>query len=531
LLNAKDGSTLLLLKVRFTPLLLVCCFLPAHAAPAIHCEALLTTSFGKDVKIQSAKTIAKSDSLPEYCDVRGTIWPEDKFAVYLPTDWNKRFNMVGNGGSAGVISLGAMQVGLKRGFATASTDMGHDDEKEPGAIFAYPSATNPEAERKAVDFGYLATHETTVMAKNIINVYYGQNPSKSYYVGCSTGGRQGLMEAQRYPDDFDGLVVGATVLNHTGTLLRHIWNAQAVQEGAGAISPAKMPALAKAVYGKCDALDGLEDGIIEDPLRCNFDPAADLPKCDAGKDSPDCFTAPQIAALRKVYGGVKDSSGKRLFFGQLPGAEIAVKGPNGLRAGWDGNVVGASAGLKLADSYMKYMLFTPPAGPNWDWRKFNFDTDPAKIAVAGRMVNATDPDLRKLKARGAKVIHYHGWADPMVSPLMSLDYYMSVRKTMGDKATDDFYRFFPIPGMFHCRGGPGCSQVDWLTPIVAWVEEGKAPEILPSAHVEGGATTLTRPLCRYPFVAKYKGSGDVKAAENFSCEAQPEKPPKTMSGE
>jgi feruloyl esterase len=506
------------------PFLFLISFLPVHAAPAMKCEALTSAPFGKDVKIESAKTVAANGAMPEHCEVLGNLWPEDKFALYLPADWTQRFNMVGNGGSAGVISFSAMRIGLRRGFATVSTDMGHDESKEPGAIFAYPGPDNPNAKRKAVDFGYLATHETAVLAKKIIKAYYGEPPAKSYYVGCSTGGRQGLMEAQRYPGDFDGLVVGATVLNHTGTLLRHIWNAQAVQEGAGAIAPAKMPALAKAVYGKCDSIDGLVDGIIENPLRCNFDPAADLPKCSAGQDNPSCFTPAQIGALKKVYGGVMNSSGKRIFFGQLPGAEIAARGPAGMKSGWDGNIVGKSSGLALAVSYMKYMMFNPPAGPSWDWRKFNFDTDPPKLAEIAKIVNATDPDLTKLKNRGGKIIHYHGWADPMVSPLMSLDYYMSVRKRMGDKATDDFYRFFPIPGMFHCRGGPGCGQVDWLTPIVAWVEQGQAPEKLMGAHVEGGTTTRTRPLCRYPEVAKYKGSGDINVADNFTCEAPPSGP-------
>lgn len=484
--------------------------------PVKTCTELQSSSFGSDVTIQSAKVIAAHEQMPEYCDVRGTIWPEDKFAVYLPTEWNNRFNMVGNGGSAGVISLRAMEVGLRRGFATASTDTGHDETKEPGASFAYPGPNNPNWARKVDDFAFLAPHETTVVAKKIIHAYYGEMPRYSYWVGCSTGGRQGLIEAQRYPADFNGLVAGATVLDHTGTLMRHIWNAQAVQEGPGKITPDKLPALAKAVYGKCDALDGLKDGIIENPTLCHFDPAVDLPKCPAGKDDQSCFTPAQIQSLKKVYGGVRDSSGKLLFPGQLPGAEVTM--PSG-RSGWNGNVIGNSAGLKLAESYMRYMMFSPPPGPDWSYRQFNFDTDPAKLEAIAKKVNATNPDLSGLEKRGGKLIHYHGWADPMVAAMISVNYYNSVVQRFGKKETDQFYRFFPIPGMFHCSGGPGCGNVDWLTAITDWVEKGDAPDKLIGAHIEEGKVTRTRTLCPYPEMARYKGSGSIDEAESFACTA------------
>jgi feruloyl esterase len=475
----------------------------------VKCTDLLTTSFGAEVKIESTNVVAATVTTPEHCDVRDTIWPEAKFALKLPKNWNQRFIMVGNGGTAGTISLAAMEPGLRRGFAVVSTDTGHDAAKEPGASFAYPGPNNPNAKRKLIDFAYQAVHETAVLAKQIIRAHYGAAPRYSYWQGCSTGGRQGLMEAQRYPEDFDGLVVGAPVLNHTFQNMRHIWNARAVS-GPGAIASNKLPTLANAVYKKCDGIDGLEDGLIDDPRRCKFDPAIDLPGCPANEDNPNCFTPAQIESLRKIYGGVRNSV-KLLFSGQPVGAEVLAQN----RSGWDALISGASLNLPL--TYMRYAFFDPPPGPTWDYKLFNFDTDPQRMAGYAAIGNATNPDLRKLKQRGGRIIHYHGWADTGPTAFMSADYYESVLAKMGEKATKEFYRLFLIPGMFHCRGGVGCDTVDWLTAIVDWVEKGKAPGSLLGAHVEGSVTRRTRPLCSYPQVARYKGTGSIDAAENFIC--------------
>jgi feruloyl esterase len=486
----------------------------AWGAPAIDCVSLASKSFGSDVKIESAKTVAADEKLPEHCEVNGVIWPEAKFVVKLPTAWNERFQMVGNGGWAGTISTAAVDAAVKLGYAATSTDTGHDSKKEPGAIFALKSETNPHALRKVIDHGFLSVHETALLAKKIIRAYYGADPKYSYWVGCSTGGRQGLMEAQRYPEDFDGYVIGAPVLYLTGLQMKAVWNWVNVGPGKGEIKAEKLPALQAAVYGKCDALDGVKDGLIENPLKCKFDPAKDLKKCGA-TETPRCFTWDQIRALKVVYDGVRNSKGELLFPGMPPGAEAFAPNRDGkVVSGWDGGLL---ASFNLGDTFMKYMAFDSPPGAEWSYRTFNVDRDSQRMDNVGLIINATVTDLSAVRMRGAKIVHYHGWADEGVTSRMSVNYYEAVNRTMGD--TKDFYRFFPVPGMFHCRGGPGCGDVDWLSAVVNWVEKGVAPEVLLGKHVEGEKTTRTRPICMYPTEARYKGSGSIDEAANFTCVA------------
>ncbi len=481
------------------------------------CAMLTSKSFGAEVKIDSATLVAATPNAPEHCDVRGVIAPEAKFAVKLPTNWNNRFYMVGGGGFAGQLSLPQMNPGLQKGFATATTDTGHDAAKEPLGTFAERRADNPNADRKKLDYAYLAVHNTAVVAKQLIKAYYSDNPKYSYWVGCSTGGRQGLMEAQRYPEDFDGYVIGAPVLKISHEGMRGIWNAQAVSTGAGAIAYDQLPRLAEAIYKKCDDMDGVKDGLIADPRRCQFDPLNDLPKCAvAGKD---CFTTAQRQGLQKVYGGVRNAKGKLLYPGQPLGAEIAVPGPGGqARSGWMGSIGGdGGMGLGFGETMMRFLAFEPQRGKDWSWKQFNFDTDPPQMTAFSKVIDATNSDLSKLKKRGGKIIHYHGWADALVNPQMSVDYYESVLKKMGAKATAPFYKLYMIPGMFHCAGGVGCDRADWFTPLVDWVEKGIAPNEIAGARVQQNTTVMTRPHCPYPQVAQYKGSGDLNNAESFSC--------------
>lgn len=477
----------------------------AAADSALRCEGLETKAFGDDVRITAAKVVA-TGALPEHCDVRGVIWPEAKFAVKLPTAWKERFQMVGNGGTAGVISFAAMDNALRRGFASASTDTGHDAEREPFATFAYVTPENPNGRRKFLDFAYLSVHNTAVVAKKIIQAYYGKAPRYSYWVGCSTGGRQGLQEAQRYPEDFDGYVIGAPGLFLTGNVTRRMWVGQS-QLGAGEIKVEQLPALNKAVYDKCDAADGLADGIIEDPRRCGFRPSRDLPKC-SGAERADCFTAGQMASIAKIYQGPRNSKGEQLHPGEPLGSESV----------WAENLIGPSKTvLPRSESQMKFAILDPPPGPSWSYTQFDFDKDPPRTQKAAAELNPRNPDLTPLMKRGGKVIHYSGWADQQVNPLPTIDYYQSVNKRMGEQAVRGFYRLYMVPGMFHCSGGPGCNTADWLGAVMEWVEKGVAPEQLTGVHLENGQTGMTRPLCPYPQVARHKGTGSIREAANFTC--------------
>lgn len=512
--QSRAGSMLMRMKLAFKA---VCWFLfglpvadniAIAAGPAIMCEALVSKDFGSEVTLQSAALVAAKGNLPEHCDVRGTIWPEAGFAIKLPAVWNDRFQMVGNGGTAGTISLGAVDTALRKGFAAASTDTGHDAAKEPLATFAYVTPKNPNGHRKFLDFAYLSVHETAVLAKRVIQAYYGTAPRFAYWVGCSTGGRQGLQEAQRYPEDFDGLVIGAPGLFNTGNAMRRIWIGQS-QVGAGAIPAGKLPLLTKAIYEKCDALDGLKDGLIDDPRLCHFEPAKDLKKC-AGEDAPDCFTRAQLVSLGKIYGGVRDSRGKLLFPGELVGSEPV----------WPGNFIAPDKlVLPRAESQMKFEMLDAAPGANWNYTMFDFDKDPARLAGAAAALNARNPDLSPLKKRGAKIVQYSGWADQQVNPLPALEYYAAVNQRLGEAETRDFYRVFMVPGMFHCNGGPGCNTADWLGLVMDWVEKGTAPAQVTGAHIEGGKTLRTRPLCAYPNVAHYKGTGSTDEAASFDCAA------------
>jgi feruloyl esterase len=496
---------------RLCPILLLCAHTALLAAgPAIKCEALAAKSFGDDIKISTVRLVPADAKLPEHCDIRGNIWPEAGFAIKLPTEWNGKFEMVGNGGTAGTLSMSAVDGAVRKGFASSSTDTGHDAAKEPLATFAWVTPENPNGRRKLIDFAYLSVHETAVLSKRVIEAYYGAAPKYSYWVGCSTGGRQGLQEAQRYPEDFDGLVVGAPGVSLTGNVTRRLWIGQS-QSGDGAIPDAKLPLLTKAIYEKCDALDGLKDGLIDDPRACHFDPTRDIAKC-AGPDGADCFTSAQIDALKKIYTGPRDSKGRQVYFGELVGSEPV----------WPDNFTPPSKTvLPRSESQMKLAMLNPPPGPSWNYTMFNFDTDPAKVSDAAAILNPQNPDLAPLKKRGGKILQYSGWADQQVNPQAGLEYYETVSKRLGAAETRDFYRVFMVPGMFHCNGGPGCGSADWLSVVIDWVEKGTAPAQIVGAHIESGKTTRTRPLCPYPQVARYKGAGSVDEASNFSCVAPP----------
>lgn len=490
----------------------------AHATvrPQTACRELRGLTDGT-VSILAAEVVAAADGVPEHCRVDGMIAPEIRFEVNLPAAWNRRFYMSGNGGFAGerpeAPNRAALRAdALRRGFVSATTNTGHDAEREPLATFAVSS-------QKVIDYAFRAVHMTAVTAKRLAHRYYDRPVAYAYWDGCSTGGRQALMEAQRFPEDFDGIVAGAPVLNFTDTVVWNLWNMKALD--AAPIGLEKMSLVANAVYGKCDAADGLADGVIDDPRRCAFDPARDLPRCPAGQDSATCVTDAQAGALEKIYGGPM-SKGVRYFFPQTVGAEktgVPAFGPPAPASGWDQWLIGSgrekARQLQYAESFVQYLAFGR-VDTGYDWRTFDFDRDPARLGEIRRLLNAADPDLSAFRNRGGKLLMYHGWADTALTPLMAIDYYEAAVAANGPQ-TRDFFRLFMVPGMFHCRGGVGVDRFDAMTAVINWVESGAAPDRITAGRVEKGEVTRTRPLCPYPQVARYVGSGSTEAAASFTC--------------
>jgi len=477
---------------------------------AASCESLAGLVL-KDTAITSARVVPAGQFLPpgsqetrgaanaykglqEFCRVAATLTPSGdsdiKVEVWLPTaNWNGKFQAVGNGGWAGVISYSAMADAVRTGYATASTDTGHTGS---GGAFALG---HPE---KLIDFAWRSEHEMTVKAKAIVNRFYGTGPRLSYWNGCSTGGRQGLKEAQQFPDDFDGIIAGDPA-NRTALAM---WIAHAVKESGSYIPPTKYPVIHQAVLDACDALDGLKDGLIDDPTRCAFDPAALL--CKDG-DGPSCLTGPQVAAAKKIYSPVVNPrTGKLLSSPLVPGTEL----------GW-GDDAGPQPNANILDQY-RFIVFKDPA---WDWKTFDFDRDATRGDMPENLVmNATNPDMTPFFSRGGKLLLYHGWSDPRVPTLDLIQYYGRVVETMGGSSrASNSVRMFLAPGMGHCGGGEGPNVFDKIDALEQWVEHGRPPDRIVASHLAGGRVDRTRPLCPYPQVAKYNGTGSIDDAANFVC--------------
>jgi tannase/feruloyl esterase len=469
--------------------------------------------------ILSARTVPAADGVPEHCRVSGLIAPEVRFEVNLPANWNRRFYMHGNGGFAGEAPESGPRPtvranALKQGFATVQTNTGHDATAEPLATFAADYA-------KRVDYAFRAVHMTAVEAKKIVSAYYGRAPAYSYWDGCSTGGRQGLISAQRFPDDFDGILAGAPVLNFVDTVTQSLWNGLVLSETP--VSLAKLKLVADATYARCDAKDGLKDGLIDDPRKCDFDPARDVKQCAVGQDGDDCLTPAQSAAVKKIHEGLQ-VNGKPHLFGYPIGSEatgLSFTAGGKMTSGWDLWLTPPSGGKSFqhafGDSFVRYWA-SPKTDPSIDPAKFDFDKDMAKFADARVLLNATDPDLSAFRGRGGKLLVYFGWADTALAPMMGVDYYEKAVAKNGPQ-TGDFFRLFMVPGMFHCRGGVGPERLDGLTALINWVENGTAPATIIATQVGDGKPVRTRPLCPYPQVARFSGTGSPDDAANFACKA------------
>jgi feruloyl esterase len=434
-------------------------------------------------------------TLPARCRVAAVLKPsadsEIEMELWLPSEnWNGKFEAVGNGGWAGAISFAAMASALQEGYATASTDTGHTGGSATFAI------GHPE---KVIDFAYRAVHEMTVTSKTLIAAFYSRGPRLSYWNGCSTGGRQGLMEAQRYPEDFDGIIAGAPANYQTHL---HAWDlgvsVPALKDQASVVSPAKAAAVNKAVLDACDAHDGVKDGLLNDPRTCHVDLSTLLCR---GADADNCLTAPQLETVKSVYAPAKTKSGQVIFPGKEPGSET----------GWAVVAGGAQPpGVSLGSFQAAYN------DANWDWRSFDLDRDLKVVDEKVGFINAVSSDLEAFKSRGGKLLLYHGWNDTAISPGNTVNYYASVLSKMGPKQ-DNWMRLFMAPGMQHCGGGPGPNQINYVGVLERWRESGVAPDRIAASHVTNNRVDMTRPLCPYPQVAQYTGIGSSNDAANFVC--------------
>jgi len=489
---------------------------------AISCESLIGMALS-NAKITSAKTVAAGAfvqpgggggaggaggganafrTLPSFCRVEATLTPSSdsdiKIELWLPsTGWNGKFQAVGNGGWAGSIPYPAIAQALAGGFAGAGTDTGHTGNNANFAL------GHPE---KMIDLGYRSIHEMTVQSKVIINALYGSPAKLSYYNGCSQGGRQGLAEAQRYPEDFNGIIAGASAVNqmrmHAARTALNI----VVNKDAGSVIPrTKYEMIHNAAVKACDELDGVKDGVIENPTMCKFDYAALLCK---GSDAADCLTQGQVESAKAMTSPIKDpKTGKVLFEGHLMvGSELS----------WA--TLGGPQPLNLAISGIQNVVFQDRT---WDYHNMNFAADLDRAGKSdGGATETNDPNLKKFFDHGGKLLMYHGWSDPQVNPLNSVLYYNDVVKTVGKSKAANSIALFMVPGMNHCSGGPGTDTFDKMQVIQDWVEKGKTPTRIVASHATGGKVDKTRPLCPFGQVAKYNGSGDTNDAANFACKPE-----------
>jgi Tannase and feruloyl esterase len=437
-------------------------------------------------------------SLPAFCRVAMTLAPsadsDIKVELWIPANWNGKFQAVGNGAFNGSINYPAMASALASGYATSSTDTGHTGG---GASWALG---HPE---KVVDFGWRAVHEMTVASKKVIASHTGRAPAFSYWNGCSAGGRQAMKEAQRFPDDFNGIIAGAPGLDWTGRAAQAVRIAKTLEHNdAGRLSTNDKQLLHRAVVDACDAGDGLKDGLISAPEHCRFDPG--VLQC-AGSARSDCLTAAQIDTARLIYSRGVNRSTKREVGGLLPGSEL----------GWTDMGWTASARATGLDQF-RFLVFNDPA---WEIQKFDFERDLARAEEADRdTLNALDPNLKPFIDRGGKLIQFHGWADPQISPANSTQYYWRVAAAVGGGArVYGSYRLFMAPGMGHCGGGEGPNTFDMVAALEQWVEHGKAPDQVLASHSTNGAVDRTRPLCPFPRLAIYRGTGSIDDAANFVC--------------
>ncbi|MEJ8812806.1 tannase/feruloyl esterase family alpha/beta hydrolase [Variovorax ureilyticus] len=474
---------------------------------------------GARMTVLTSEVMTAAQGVPDFCRIVAMLDPEVLIEVALPMRWNGRLYMRGNGGYAGeridAPNRAALRdEALKRGFVAAQTNTGHDAVAQPLGTFAQNNLA------RLVDYSHRAVHLTAQASKDLAAAFYGRKPARSYFDGCSTGGRQGLMSAQRYPADFDGIAAGAPVLNFTGTMYDYVSYAPLVSKAG--FTSAQLSEIGRAIVAKCDAADGLQDGVINDPRQCRINPRTDL----------QGLSEAQIAALEAVHADMQHK-GKSVFPAWPWGSEApdtnGISGwaewfvsipppppPPGARLASVGQALppGETRQSAYAQTFLRYFADQPASRPDADWRTFNLDEGYRSTSFMSQMLDARNPDLGAFKARGGKMITYHGWADPALNPMMTIGYYEEAgRATV---KLDDSYRLFMAPGMQHCGNGNAPNVLDAVTAVIDWVEAGRAPASLIAVQQRPDGSERSRPLCPYPQSAQYVG-GDADKAASFAC--------------
>ncbi|MBS0387631.1 MAG: tannase/feruloyl esterase family alpha/beta hydrolase [Proteobacteria bacterium] len=487
----------------------------ADVAGAASCERLRAYKLNGG-EVASAVT-SNDPQAGSYCRVslrlRPTADSSIRSELWLPAParWNGKFQGVGNGGLAGDIPRDTLAAGLRRGYATAATDTGHDNASGVGRF----AQGHPE---KIVDYGRRAIHVTAVAAQALTAAYYARKPRHRYFVGCSQGGQEALMEAQRYPADYDGIVAGDPDYNQTHHEVgAHLWVVDALYGDGGApLGEPQARLVGAAVNRACDALDGVADGVLEDPRRCSFDPG--VLQCH-GANGPNCLSAAQVRTVRRLWAGPDELAGTGYYPGLERGGEAELWGGWIVARSPEENTHGA-----LGLPFFRFFVYHDAA---WNFRRFDFRVAPAQIdAQLADAIDAVDPDLRAFRQHGGKLIHYHGFSDPDIPPRASIDYHdrvVALAAARGEAPrVDGFYRLFMVPGMGHCGGGPGPNRFDMLAALERWVEQDVAPERIVATKYRDDdpqrGVSRTRPLCPYPRSAKYRGQGSTDEARNFSCQ-------------
>lgn len=481
---------------------------------------------GARLTVLTSDAVAATQDVPAFCRIVAILDPEVLVEVALPLRWNGRIYMRGNGGYAGERIDAPNRVALRdealrRGFVAAQTNTGHDAIAQPLGSFAQNHLA------KLVDYSFRAIHLTAQTAKDFSAAFYGRAQTRTYFDACSTGGRQGLMSAQRYPADFDGIAAGAPVLNFTGTMYNYVSYAPLIAKAG--FSGAQLADLGKTILAKCDAQDGLKDGVISDPRQCRIDARTELKRCPA---EGTCFSDDQIAALEVVHGDMKH--GGRTVFPAWPwGSEVAdASGVSGW-AEWFVSMAppppapgvrtasvsqalpsGETRQSAYAQTFLRYFADQPASRTDADWRTFDLAKGFRAGGFISDILDARNPDLSAFKARGGKMISYHGWADPALNPMMTVDYYEQARRAT--PGVEDAYRLFMVPGMQHCNGGDAPNVLDAVSAVIDWVEVGRAPDSLHVVQLRANGAERSRPVCAYPKVATYAG-GDPDKAESFAC--------------